>query len=74
MSVKPNQQKKQERELPQVGAFLPPAFGPASWYGTGENMIPIYRSVKWREDDKDRITVEEESPSPSPEDLEKVEQ
>ena len=28
--------------------FMPPAFGPASWYRLGEALIPVYTSVRWR--------------------------
>lgn len=48
--------------------LLPPAFGPASWFRLGEDLIPVYKSVRWKAAEYYQ-PGEERIPLPSPEDL-----
>lgn len=50
--------------------FLPPSFGPGSWYGIPESLKKIYTSVLKKDEATER---EQETPSPSNE-LEPVEE
>lgn len=48
--------------------FMPPAFGPGSWYRMGEDLIPVYRSVRWKPEEQYQ-PGEERIPLPTSEEL-----
>lgn len=48
--------------------LLPEAFGPASWYRSGEKLLAVYRSVRWKPEESYQ-PGEEPIPLPSSEDL-----